>query len=47
MHDLGVSSEALPTIPPLSLGARQLTAPELVSATAHGSEEHGRDRFGG
>ena len=47
MHDLGVSSEALPTIPPLSLGARHLTAPELVSATAHGSEEHGRDRFGG
>jgi hypothetical protein len=47
MHDLGVSSEALPTIPPLSLGARQLTAPELVSATAHGPEQRGSDGIGG
>ena len=34
MHDLGVSSEALPTIPPLSLGARQLTAPDATGSAA-------------
>ena len=32
MHDLGVSSDPLPTVPALSLGARVLTAPELVGA---------------
>jgi DNA recombination protein RmuC len=35
MHDLGVSSDPLPTVPALSLGARVLTAPELVGAVSH------------